>query len=61
MWGQGSDMNKDGTCGNGAACEKVCPIKMMGRICPDVDDIAHMLNIAWGIIPAPPRAAPVAA
>lgn len=53
-------MDINGLCGNGSACEQVCPFKMKGRLCPDTDDLAYAINVAYGIIP-PPQAVPEAA
>jgi len=54
-------MNEYGICGNGATCEQVCPIKMVGRLCPDLDMLAEQLNIVWGLTPAQLQAVGVAA
>jgi len=39
------------TCGDGAACEMTCPFMMIGRACPDMDELAHTFNVIYGLTP----------
>jgi hypothetical protein len=48
-------------CGGGGTCERVCPIKMIGRLCPSMDELANALNIVYGLTDPQPQFAPVAA
>lgn len=48
-------------CGDGHACERHCPVFNVGQRCPDVDDLAHMINLLQIGVTPPQRSAHAAA
>lgn len=53
--------NTDLVCGAGAACEKTCPVMLMGRICPDVPTFLDEVAALMGVSVEAPQLAPVPA